>query len=80
MEIKSKIWQSKIPHLTAEQAQELSEQFDFSGGQINNVVRKNEINQIIHRKKLTFPDIVKACDEETFVRNKPSYKIGFKHK
>lgn len=75
--IKSKIWQSKILHLTHQEAYQLAEEYDFSGGQINNVVRKNEINQIIHRKKMNFNDIVQACKEETFVRTNKSTKIGF---
>ena len=73
--IRSKIWKSKLPFLASEDCNILAGQFDFSGGQIDNVLRKNEIHEIIHGEKVTMENLVSFCSEETLVSNR--VKIGF---
>ena len=44
--IRVKIWRTKMPDLEMDDSLLLSENFNFSGGQINNIVRKKEIYEI----------------------------------
>ncbi len=75
---KSKIWKSKMPHLSNEDCKLLATQFDFSGGQIDNIVRKNEINEIIHGNNVDVKTIVDFCKEEILSDSFSKTPIGFK--
>ena len=46
--VRANLWQEMIPELDSEECQALGEQFDFSGGQIENVARKYAINTILN--------------------------------
>lgn len=74
---KTQIWKAKMPHLSVEDCELLASQFDFSGGQIDNIVRKNEINEIIHGNTVDLKTLVEFCKEETLNQNRQL--IGFKH-
>jgi SpoVK/Ycf46/Vps4 family AAA+-type ATPase len=73
--ISARIWKSKFPSLALEDCNLLAGKFDFSGGQIDNILRKNEIHEIIHGEKVNLENLLTFCSEETLVRN--SVKIGF---
>lgn len=73
--IRARIWKSKLPFLGLQDCNLLAEKFDFSGGQIDNVLRKNEIHEIIHGEKVTLTKLMAFCSEETLVSNR--VKIGF---
>jgi len=73
--IRVNIWKLKFPGLPAEQCKQLAEQFDFSGGQIDNVLRKIEINEIIHGQSVTLDKVMAFCADETIVSKKS--KMGF---
>jgi AAA+ superfamily predicted ATPase len=73
--IRAKIWQSKIPELSEDDCNFLARSFDFSGGQIDNVLRKNEIHDIIHNEKVTIENLMYFCSEETLENKKEV--IGF---
>lgn len=73
--IRAKIWKSKLPFLTIQDCNLLAEKFDFSGGQIDNILRKNEIHEIIHGEKVTLTKLMAFCSEETLVSK--TSKIGF---
>lgn len=73
------IWQSMLPDLTKAQAQELAEEYDFSGGQIENVARKRIVSDIIANRngRLDLASIKQNCASE--VLNKNNRKaIGFR--
>lgn len=74
--IKAKIWNSKLPNLTENECNTLANRFDFSGGQIDNIIRKNEIYEIVHGITVDFNSIVEFCNSELLLRNK-SFKVGF---
>lgn len=76
--IKAKIWKSKLPGLTATECEMLAQRFDFSGGQIDNIVRKNEIYEIIHGVAVSFDNIVDFCNSELLVKN-TTFRVGFTH-
>jgi SpoVK/Ycf46/Vps4 family AAA+-type ATPase len=74
---RSQIWKSKLPHLSNVDCELLASQFDFSGGQIDNIVRKNEINEIIHGNKVDVKTLFKFCKEETLINQFSRNQIGF---
>lgn len=73
--IRAKIWKSKLPLLEEIECQLLAEQFDFSGGQIDNIIRKNEIQEIVHGTVTNYENVLSFCKEETIGVKKSS--IGF---
>lgn len=73
--IRAKIWKSKLPFLAIEECKLLAGKFDFSGGQIDNILRKNEIHEILHGGIVTVDNLMTFCSEETLVSNRA--KIGF---
>lgn len=74
--IKSKIWKEKLPFLTSNQSNFLASSFDFSGGQIENVARKNEIEEIVYGKSISFQEVIENCENER-LEKKSITKIGF---
>ena len=75
---KTQIWQLKMQHLSNEDCAMLASRFDFSGGQIDNIVRKNEINEIIHGSTLDINTLLEYCKEETLSNQNNKTTIGFK--
>ena len=68
-----------LPTLSEEEAKELAHGFDFSGGQIENIVRKKEIKFIIDGVDAGMEEIRDYCHEEMIEdgeRNRR--KIGFR--
>lgn len=76
-EVKSLIWQSMMPELCEYDADELAASYDFSGGQIENVVRKQTINWVLYGKNASLEDLRTICNEESISNNKTRSRIGF---
>ena len=73
---RTKIWQSMMPELSEQTAERLASAYDFSGGQIENITRKCDIESILYGEDfVTEEKIVQYCKEETIVNNHP--RIGF---
>lgn len=65
LEAKASIWQSMIPDLSREQAEDLAEHYDFSGGQIENIARKKNVDDILNcTEGIDMDAITGYCDEE----------------
>lgn len=77
IEAKSSIWQSMIPELNDADARMLAERYDFSGGQIENIARKNVVDAILMGEELSFDAIVNHCDSELLGGNGTRNRIGF---
>ncbi len=73
--VKALIWRSKLPGLDTPDYELLAFEFDFSGGQIDNIVRKSEIHEIIHGKQVDLKSVMEFCKEE--VMGKSKGRIGF---
>jgi hypothetical protein len=71
------IWLDKIPKLTPEDIDALSDLFDFSGGQIENIARKHTIQTLLSGRRLSLDEIKALCEEETLDTRRQT-KIGFK--
>ncbi|MBR5685937.1 MAG: AAA family ATPase [Muribaculaceae bacterium] len=72
------IWQEMIPDLSDQEAQTLADGFDLSGGQIENIARKNTINHILHGDNSDRLAILKKyCCDETIETSPPRRRMGF---
>ncbi len=69
------IWESKLPDLASNDYENLATQFEFSGGQIENIARKCEINQVLYGNLPSFETIESFCISETSEQTKNG--IGF---
>ena len=74
-EVRVKIWKSMMKDLTDEEYSTLASRYAFSGGQIENVVRKSTVDYILSGTKPSLADICKFCEEENF-KSKVK-KVGF---
>ncbi len=73
---KAKIWKSKIPLLTDDDAILLAEKFDLSGGEMDNIARKATIQRLVYNKAISTTDILSFCGEEKLDKNNRP-KLGF---
>lgn len=71
-----KIWKSMLPELEESDASTLAHNYEFSGGQIENVTRKSLINYVIEGKPYSMADLSKYCEEECFHKKKRAV-VGF---
>ena len=74
-EVRAKIWKSMMKGLGDEEYATLARRYPFSGGQIENVVRKSAVSYILSGNKPTLDEISKYCDEENFKTK--VRKVGF---
>ena len=77
IEARVSIWRSMLPELSEAEAVQLATDFDFSGGQIENVARKREVKAIIGLDEPGFADIREFCSEEIIGGDTQRRRIGF---
>ena len=77
MEARVAIWKAMMPSLSEAEATQLATDFDFSGGQIENVVRKREVKAIIGLEEPGFADVRAFCQEEVIGNGASRRRIGF---
>ncbi|MCR5189389.1 MAG: ATP-binding protein [Treponema sp.] len=70
------IWKDKLSLLSDEDAGALARQFDFSGGEIDNIVRKCEIDEIITGQEPKLSKIEELCKFER-LSTQESRTMGF---
>ena len=71
------IWKAMLPELQDASALELAKQYDFSGGQIENIARKHIVDAILSGEEtLSLDTIREACNTER-LHGKKTAKIGF---
>lgn len=75
--VKCKIWNSLLPDLALEDAKYLSENYDFSGGQIENIIRKSAIHAILCCEVPTREVLLIFCNEESIDNVPRRGPIGF---
>ena len=74
-EVRAKIWASMMPGYTEGDYVALARKYSFSGGQIENVVRKSAIDYILTGDRASIDTVCKFCDEEAFTSKVK--KVGF---
>lgn len=76
--VRAKIWRSMVKELRLKDAITLSERYELSGGQIENVARKHTINHILFGSKTKLIDALSSyCDSERILQQSSS-RVGFK--
>ena len=71
------IWRSIIPELSEEEASQLAATYTFSGGQIENIARKRNIDAILNGAEPDFAAICQYCKEESLSHTPAHRPIGF---
>ena len=77
-EVKCRIWQDKLPALSVENAARLASDYDLSGGEIDNIVRKVAMMEVLDGGVPTMEAIEKLCGEERISRQTGT-RIGFRN-
>ena len=75
LEARKSIWLSKMPSLSDDNAGTLATSFNFSGGEIDNIVRKATIMEVLGGKEPEIQDLKRLCREEKL--HGDSCRIGF---
>lgn len=76
VEARVSIWQSMMPKLSHEKAKVLASKFDLSGGEIENIVRKQSVNAILSGNEIAdLEEITKLCSQERITSSRS--RIGF---
>ena len=71
------IWHTLLPEISESQAFELAKQYAFSGGQIENIARKQIVNAVLTgNESIGMESIREACKTELFNTNN-TRRIGF---
>ena len=71
------IWKAMLPELSDDESLDLAKAYDFSGGQIENIARKQLINSVLSEKdSLDLDAINEACKTEK-LGNAKMQRIGF---
>lgn len=76
-EIKAKIWQSKLNWMQPEFASSVAKEYSFSGGEIDNIVRKITMKEVITGKRPDESEILQFCNDEKMMTTKSRSYIGF---
>ncbi len=75
VEVKRSIWLDKLPGLSPDDAARLASEYDFSGGEIDNIVRKATMIEVLDGTPPSIETIASLCGEEKI--GKDRIKIGF---
>jgi hypothetical protein len=76
-EVKSKIWLNKLSWLEQEFANQLAKEFSFSGGEIDNIVRKVAMNEVLRGIRPDSSEILQFCRCEKLISGNKGNKVGF---
>lgn len=73
----AKIWHHKLSFLNEKECLELASQFEFSGGEMENIARKCVMYKILHEKNPNFDEVHSLCINEKWDTDRNRVKIGF---
>ena len=77
VEARAAIWQAMMPSLTENDARTLASQFDLSGGEIENIIRKYTVEAILSgQDSIDLSAIIELCRNER-ISNSTRVKIEF---
>ncbi len=77
VEAKKAIWKNKMPWLSQDTASKLAASYNFSGGEIDNIVRKAQMKEIISGSRPAYNDIVEMCQVEKLHTEPVERRMGF---
>ncbi len=73
----ARIWNLKLPFLSEPQAEQLASEFQFSGGEMENIARKILMEEVLNNQKPTLKQVLDFCRSEKWGSQKKAVKIGF---
>ena len=73
--VKQKIWKSKLDWLNDETISKVAQTYNLSGGQIDNIVRKITMDEVLTGNKPDFEELNTLCKSEKI--NNTERRIGF---
>lgn len=76
-EAKTSIWMNKLSWLGQEEASEFARDYDFSGGQIDNIVRKVAMNEVINGTRPDIAELHEMCKNEKIENPDGAKRMGF---
>ena len=77
LEARKNIWHEMLPSLGDEEIHTLATQYDFSGGQIENIARHHTIDTILHGETAhSLKKLMEHCDNERLEKRERK-KVGF---
>ena len=71
------LWLNKLAWLDKNAATEFARDYDFSGGQIDNIVRKIAMNEVITGERPAISDIRDMCRHEKIDNPDDAKRMGF---
>ena len=77
LEVKQTIWRSMLPTLSEADARMLAMKYDFSGGQIENIARKQTVEEILTGNEFDINCIIEFCNAERLGNSTVRPRIGF---
>lgn len=77
VQAKQSIWQDKIATLSESEAMNLAQEFDFSGGAIENIARKCLMAGVLNGRLPDLSEILGMCREESLYKRKETRRIGY---
>ena len=75
--VKAKIWKSMIDDITDSDAESLAAQYSFTGGQIENITRKLDVDYILFGTSPDMDKIHNLCKSEGIRKENVRKTIGF---
>lgn len=75
--VKAKIWKSMVEDITERDAERLASEYSFTGGQIENITRKLDVDYILSGSAPDMDKILDLCKSESIQNEKQKQKIGF---
>jgi hypothetical protein len=77
IESRKGIWNALLPDLPEDNITELSRKFELSGGQIENIARKIEVDEVINGNAPSIDKLIQYCNEESQNGFCVSKRVGF---
>jgi ATP-dependent 26S proteasome regulatory subunit len=76
--IRAKIWMEKFKgSINKSTAAKLGQEFEFSGGEIDNIAKKALVQEIVLQKKLDYELLKNFCEQEFLMAGNKAKPIGF---
>ncbi len=77
VEAKTSIWMNKLSWLDEKDAKTFAQEYDFSGGQIDNIVRKIAMNEVITGERPALTEIHDMCRSEKIDNQDGAKRVEF---
>jgi SpoVK/Ycf46/Vps4 family AAA+-type ATPase len=76
IEAKKQLWKEKLNFLSDEDCELLANDFEFSGGQIDNISKKVFLDSLLRNYEPQLKDVINCCNNES-LSNSSGKNIGF---